>query len=286
MKLADRVYNILSQIEFLVFRGGGGGEFLSSLIYKYSNSYHNEEVVTSSNTTLNKTSIYYPSFFSEIANSPQQNANILNILSQLKEEYITEAEDFLSRRDKFIARMHYVNNTILINRSIFMLLDEKKWFDYAGLLVAYKNQLHTDDISIELNSHERKFGIIFGDKEVATRKIINYMASNNLEKISSLKLSLIYSNKLDIDEVLVSDIQDLYFKYGNIVHGEHEYYRNAMLRKPWKKIINFSNIFTKGYLEDIFDISGDEFHEELLTWHEKNLILLESKGIDIAEFKS
>jgi hypothetical protein len=48
----------------------------------------------------------------------------------------------------------------------------------------------------------------------------------------------------------------------------------------------FRSIFTKGYLEDIFDISGGEFHEELLTWHEKNLILLESKGIDIAEFKS
>ena len=94
MQTIERVYNILSRCDFLVYRGGAGGEFLSYLIYKYSNSYRNNEIKDSFHD-LNKTIIEYPRFFKELAESPQQEKNILYTLSLLQEDCISEAEDFL-----------------------------------------------------------------------------------------------------------------------------------------------------------------------------------------------
>jgi hypothetical protein len=41
-------------------------------------------------------------------------------------------------------------------------------------------------------------------------------------------------------------------------------------------IIQMSKMFEKGYLEDIFNIPGNDFHKDLMTWHERNLLLISS----------
>jgi hypothetical protein len=40
------------------------------------------------------------------------------------------------------------------------------------------------------------------------------------------------------------------------------------------KKIKMSKMFDKGYLEEIFNIDSDNFHNELMTWHENNLRLI------------
>ena len=46
------------------------------------------------------------------------------------------------------------------------------------------------------------------------------------------------------------------------------------------KIIQMSKMFQQGYLEDIFDIKDNNFHKDLILWHEKNLRLIEKdRGI-------
>jgi hypothetical protein len=45
-------------------------------------------------------------------------------------------------------------------------------------------------------------------------------------------------------------------------------------------VIDYDKIFTKGYLEEIFDIRGDEFHAELIQWHEDNLKLMQEFNMD------
>jgi hypothetical protein len=54
--------------------------------------------------------------------------------------------------------------------------------------------------------------------------------------------------------------------------------------------ILMSQMFKKGYLEEMFNIKGDEFHKELIRWHRKNVRLVneyrkrknyEEKGISI-----
>ena len=287
MQTIERVYNILSRCDFLVYRGGAGGEFLSYLIYKYSNSYRNNEIKDSllSFHDVNKTIIEYPQFFKKLAELPQQEKNILYTLPLLQEDCISEAEYFLERHKKFIIRMHYVNSPILINRSIYILLDNKNCFDYAGLLLACKNQILIEQISMMSTEHEKKYSLVIDNKDDTIRKIINYMESNNLKTISALALSIIFLSKLDINEILESNINDLYFKYGHINFSNFEHYYSIFSPKPFKKIINFSDIFVKGILEDIFDIDDDMFRVELLNWHENNLALLGNNGVDHSQFK-
>ena len=49
-------------------------------------------------------------------------------------------------------------------------------------------------------------------------------------------------------------------------------------------IIKYSNLFDKGYLEDMFDIESDDFHTKLIQWHNDNLKLMSDNEFDISRY--
>lgn len=280
----DRLYKIVTNINYLMFRGGAGGEMLTSLIYKYSNTYKNN-IESRYQDDINKTSINYHRLFAEITNLPQQNVSMSDLSARVLEEDIVEAESFLESNKNFLIRLHYINYRPILNRSYFLLLDDERWFDYAGLLVSFKNMFTKTEALNCLQSQDRKFGRELKEKELAMEKISEYMLKNNTDRISSIKLHLIHTNFSEIDEILETGILELYNKHKEFIHGKFDIYLNRMSAKPVKKIVNYSNIFKRGYLEEIFDISNPSFHEELVQWHAGNLKLLSENGIDAEIFK-
>lgn len=281
----ERILSILSQLDYLMFRGGSGGEFISSLIFKYSNTYKNPDVLSSYQNEVNKTEIHYPHFFGVICNLPQQNANLTEYFGNTSDEDLIEAEEFLTKYPRFLIRTHYTNHQLLLDNTFFLLLDEERWFEYAGLLAALKNQCSIADIPYIFNFRNFKLNKRLSDEELLKTKIVESMQQNGLEKISIFQSDILHSSLASIDEVINTSIPMLYQKYKYAIHGDYETYVNAMKRKNVKKIINFSNIFNKGYLEDIFDVTDPSFHEGLMNWHEKNLNLLQENGIDVSRFR-
>ena len=279
-----RLYKIISSIDYLMFRGGSGGEFLTSSIYKYSNRYKNN-ITSLYQDNTNKTVINYLRLFSEISNLPQQNISLTDLSTRISEQDITDAEVFLEAHKNLLVRLHYTNYEPILNQSYFLLLDNEKWFDYAGLLVSFKNIYSKNEILEYFVLQDRKFGRKLQEKELLVEKVLNFMSDNNIDKISTIKLHLIHMLSSDVDKILESSISELYSKYRYFIHGDFEEYSKAMKQKPFKKIINYSEIFKKGYLEEIFDINSPLFHEELMQWHENNLKLLAHNGVDIELFR-
>jgi hypothetical protein len=71
------------------------------------------------------------------------------------------------------------------------------------------------------------------------------------------------------------------FKYLNYIKDLSFIKINMHFKKfKFEEVENFatpilmSQMFKKGYLEEMFNIEGDEFHKELIRWHRKNVRLV------------
>lgn len=291
----SRTMNLLkSPMHFLMFRGGSGGEFLSKQIYKYSNKHSANGVTLNSNEELNKTTVTYPSFFNRLINVQKRNPDTLKtMLSGTSESELFEAEEYLKSfgDNTPLFRCHYINDDYYRSRSYFIFLDNVKWWNYAGALVSIKNREQVSGeipLNVFLSNFYKRFYTIkdYVNEEIAIKQFLIGFPEKELTDAHLI----IASNKQareshSVEELLNYDIKTLYQEYNTVLHGDYADYDRIVKRDKFMKLINYSNYFDKGYLEDIFEIESDLFHDELIAWHEKNLELLSANGFDIEEFK-
>ena len=111
---------------------------------------------------------------------------------------------------------------------------------------------------------------------------IEFVTVGHLEIVKESKA---VTGELDMNVFLRLSSAELFNQYNRITF---KYYSKPWNFLDWEdkiakrvNVIDYDKIFTKGYLEEIFDIQGDEFHNELIQWHEDNLALIKDAGIDL-----
>lgn len=209
-----------NQFDFLLYNNGAGGEFLSSLISRYSPSY---------NFPLNGsydlygrfiTNIYFLSniFSDEIKYTGKINVNdliqlvyaeldckgkLINKFINFKSDYLI-LDEHLNKLDKVLIRAHHIDYRYMTsNNTYYIYPDTKYWQKYRYGLCRLK--LYKKDCPIEIAKSE----FTYSEKQIS-----------------------------------------------------------------FTKKIPMSKMFHKGFLENLFNITNDTFHEELIVWHDKNLNLL------------
>jgi len=211
-----------NQFDFLLYNNGAGGEFLSSLISKYSPFY---------NLPLNGTYDSYGRF-------------ILNVYF---------LSNIFSGGTKYTGTVDVTNLVNLIYQEI----------DYKGNLINKINNFRSDYLALDL--HLNNLGRVL----VRAHHIDNrYMNSKNTYFIYPdteywheyrYKLCRLKLHKKNYPE--------------NIAKSKF-FYSDEQI--SFTKKIPMSKMFNKGFLEEIFNIQSNDFHKELLIWHNKNLNLLKN----------
>lgn len=292
--MRDRIRKLLTKpMHFLIYRGGAGGEFLSKQVYKYSNIYRNDFVSSQNLESVNKTLITYPNFFNSMMSIPQNTDNIAEAIELIEnEDNLTEAEEYLKNYPSVpLFRGHYIDNMYFRYRSLFVFLDEERWWHYAGLLVTLKNKFTRITLTHpSIGAHYIRHDLWnnFMRDELSVTQIKNFMDAHDLLDLSNIYLKIAMDENIrdttTVEDILNCDVYTLYNNYHSTLYGDYSLYQK-IIGKPFMKIIKFSNYFDKGYLEDIFKIDSNNFHDELMEWHEKNLELMSINGVNISQFK-
>lgn len=309
----ELILNVLSKypVYYLMFRGGSGGEFLTNLISKYSTKFRKNGFTNISVTAENRTLIELPSFFHLVNHcnitSESPMSDLIEVLKakhdflkyDLKKS-INEAITYLNQDEKPpLFRCNILSSSYFTKDNTYLLLaDDEKWYRYIGTLLFLKDPgvehyCQNDQDRIKFFEYDRCRYI--NDTELSTllKDGLDWVLKNKVSKICGMQTDTItymrYDKSITFEEIFNSTPIDLYNKYFYKIMGNFERYSNYQipsLRQRGVTIINYSNIFTKGYLEEIFDIDyNSEFHEQLIDWHEKNLSIMDAFGFDSTLYK-
>ena len=303
MSALERIKNILysDNLEFFMYRGGGGGDRLMALVYEYSEKYKNNSIkILTSELENNKHHVEYPhilKIFADLYPAAKTlfppEIFILNILIKQQlhiEEEIAAAEDFL--KENQILRLHRNYNDIFKNRTVFQFLDSPDWFDYAGLLAQFKLKISVSDLFSYAENLRTRMKYIENYSLTDIQELYNSLIEQNITKISTITLQAL-NNKLIKDKYTIKGLSmlstaDLYYIYhtvGTNPHGKwEEHAKYAKDTTHCFNVYNFSESLKSNRLNDIYEINDPAFNEKLLEWHENNLELLSINNVNCSPY--
>lgn len=313
----QEIQNILfdNPRHFLMADGGEGMEFLSALISKYSNNYSNVNVHT---TDKNRSQVKIPWFYHILSNMITHNTStdkmIIDLHNLLLEhgQYVTENKNTLGKNPETIdecinnvklyhasldklplIKTHFSNSDYFNKTNTFFIFpNEYKWFEYKWSLW-YTKVWTTDLYKIDFDwvFHTRKtMFLLEGESVSAYDRLLTLVKDKKMEFLPEgyvAYLDLADPN-IDLDGYLDIPISEL---YNRVLTSLPERYTKWVSRITEMgtlnklNIIEYDKIFQKGYLENMFDITSDSFHDELLNWHNKNLALMTKYNLDIEQYK-
>jgi hypothetical protein len=303
-------------IYYLMYPGGTGGEFLSNLISIYSNKFRSKVSENIKVDDKNRTFVWLLPFFQTVAScrlkSPSDIINgIDELINVLKEQHnflnlnikvsTSQAINYLTKEEKPpLLRCHVSTNSYFHNNNTYLILaDNKKWHEYKEILIFLKALLNkhycpTDNEKIKFFEYERSTSISnLGLYNIYT-DALEWTIKNNISDLYGIQLDVIkhtylLKNKItaSFQEIFSTDPITLFKKYNHVMCDfESEYnFRYSRFNGKVISIIKYSKIFKKGYLEKMFNIESDEFHEKLIEWHERNLELMSINNFDHTKYK-
>jgi hypothetical protein len=289
---------------YLIYRGGSGGEFLSYLISKYSPKFRK---IASKKLAkdVNRTHIHLPNFFESLSrarsNSLTQSDLITELLTQFRNrnenvKHITEeAVNFLnSDTAPLLIRCHMTTNPYFnVNNSYWVLADNEVWHNYAGILLFIK-VLNTEHHINSLDDVQKIFTVHLDGSANDSKRYnnikngMNWAIQNNVKTITGIQTSIIawgmdLDNTLTYNEIFNSTPIEVYKKYAQL-HSYNEYVDLNQVIIDKGNLIRYSNLFVKGYLEEMFSINSNSFHNELIGWHNNNLDLMSEFNFDTTPY--
>ena len=277
--------------EFLMYRGGSGGEFLMKNILKYSKKYINPPTVLHNNLELNRTVYQVPEFFDLL--SMKTPANIISYSELLEhvlndpeysDDVLTEAIDYQSKGKNLLIRCHTNYNEYFHNKTYYIHWGDARWFNYTGILYAIKVVSDSESIIKRIKHKSLKFDDV--DTNTKIEPIIDYIKNSGLSMVNNIRFDVLTNkliqNKPSIEYVFTAPIDELYRRYSLYLIrtplirsvAVDQYLAGNMV------FIDYRKFFSKGYLEDIFEINDNGFNEELLEWHDRNLALMSKFNFD------
>jgi hypothetical protein len=244
-------------------------------------------------------------FYFTLANAITHDPNVDHLINYLYDSFIInkqeDIESCLKNAKLFhenlskppLLRTHY-SNCDYFNRTNtwYLYIDDYKWHEYKWSLWYIKNWNNV----ISKNDFQRVFyskkthHILANNSTLLFDRLLEMVEKENLEQLNEGYISFLdyVPNDYDLTNHLTTPLLDLFYKVKPFIIVD---YQNIQTRLDKAKtlskvnILKYSNIFTKGYLEEIFAIISDDFHTELINWHEKNLVLLSKYNFDITPYK-
>jgi hypothetical protein len=279
-----------------MYRHGAGGEFLASQVYQYSTKFKNTSI--SSVTNKNNKTIADASDFHVALNSSSFKllktsddliqAITTNILKQkdpisLLDQTITTLDLLNNQGTKFLFRIHELPHEYFYNKTFLVYSIQNKWRDYWNKLYFIKGSYNLTALQA-LNST----GVKENYNSNLIKDLIEYCQENNIEEVNQNHFQdiIMYRlNKSQIEKLLKYPLSNTYdMKHINFLVSD-SFLNSTTFDFDNYRTISYPRYFEKGYLEDKFEINSNEFHDNLIEWHEKNLQLLSKNGFDITEFK-
>ena len=304
LRKIEHVLDLAKTQDWLQFPGGSGGEFFALHISKYSSIYENLTHLTTVNKE-NRTIIELPKFFKLMASVPAMSGNLndlydgiirdAQILKLDLNKELDIAENFIKNK-KYLLRVHYsVNDYFNKQNSFAVIPDNELWLEYTSLMLVIKAcsyridynlaSIYFDEYTIKNNKDRKKYDdalkwmldnnqteIYFGH-----RYCIEY-----LEEIGSYK-DIFAMSLVDIYNFFFNKIKEKPLPSCPVYHNNFIQESKDMLTGK-VNVIEYTKIFDKGYLENMFNINNPMFHQELLEWHTKNISLIKSYGFETDKF--
>lgn len=291
---------------YLMYRGGSGGEFLSDLIAEYSGKFRKfdpkrKQVIKHTNRTL----LRLPSFYQSVSAVRTRSSNFDNFLMDIYNihkfnniDIHTSANDAIAFLKEHTSpplfRTHISFNPYFTKHNAHMILvDTENWYDYKEILIFLKAHTPIEcNSSIELtNVFNYELGSSINNVVVHTllNNALEWTIKNNIKTLSSIQIDTVKLMALDptitFEDIFYNTPLDVFKKYNHIDNTFLDYYNFVEPKmKNQVNIIKYSNLFDKGYLEDMFDIESDEFHTKLIQWHDANLKLMLENKFDISRY--
>ena len=293
----QRVKYILDMPQhYLMYRGGAGGEFLASQVYQYSTKFKNTSI--SSVTNKNNKTIADVNEFHRAINSAsfkllKSSDDLIqsittNILKQkdpifLLDKTITTLDLLNEQGTELLFRIHELPHEYFYNKTFLVYSTQNKWRDYWNKLYFIKGSYNLTALQA-LNST----GVREDYNSNLIKDLIEYCKENNIKEVNQNHFHdiIMYRlNKSQIEKLLKYPLNNTYeMKHINFLVGD-SFLNSSTFDFDNYRTISYSRYFEQGYLEDKFEIDSNEFHDNLIEWHEKNLKLLSTNGFDITEFK-
>lgn len=293
-------------IYYLMYKGGSGGEFLSNLISEYSSLFKKYPKANLHVDENNRSFVKIPKLFQLVGadkSMTQVSDPIDTLIHKIKKnagkdlKYIVQDSiRYLNSDSKPpLFRCHLSTNKYFGKNTYLILADNEHWHDYAQSLLFLKvaNKLYsctTDSEKIKLFEYEleavnnpKTYQCLIDGREYIIKNKINAVYEQHLFTIQLMP----FVPELTLEYIFSTDPIELHKKYYKFQNSYKDIYQifEPIYSKNNSTIIQYSNIFQKGYLEKIFQIDSDEFHIELLKWHEKNLELMSKYNFEYTKYK-
>jgi hypothetical protein len=299
---------------YIMYPGGAGGELLCNLISTYSNKFRNYNSIEIWVTDSNRTIITLPTFFQILSlcrlqyNHINELSSIDDLVSSIKNQHIClghnlkekidEAINFLNENENPpLFKSHISTNMYFTNNNTYLIWpDNQKWHTYKEILLFLKvlNSKYyapTEARKIKFFEYERRANVNNVPLFNLYSSALEWVIKNDISELYEIQLSMVElmlsDHTLTFKQIFNTDPTNLFKKYKDKINDfqSQSYFIYSKLNDKVKTVIQYSKIFEKGYLEKIFDIVSDQFHEKLIEWHQRNLELMSKNGFDYTEYK-
>ena len=248
----DALHN--NQVTFILYETGAGGEFLLWLISKYSSN----------------------NYFEPIRQKEDNNRSfiITNFLCRYFLERMPDAGGKFGMGSEIGVGLSHKPIHVITESDICVkhkfITAERILFEQQNIL-PWCTRVFKEGKMLELDTHLNNKGRIIIPAHLLFTK---YMNRYNTFLIKRDK----FKHKHYIKDLSFIKITK---------HFKHFTFEEAA---KFATPILMSQMYNKGYLEEMFNIEGDEFHKELISWHRENVRLVneyrkrknyEEKGISI-----
>jgi hypothetical protein len=291
---------------FLQFPPGAGGEFIAKTVIEYSQRYKKTESYM--DLESNRTTVVIPKLYKLLA-SAEVNLLTLSILSNSLakdsdmhghdiDAIIKEAEEYNDYGNALnLIRIHHSTCEIFNKENTFSIVpDNDKWTAYCNILRGIKalgKELEPIEVvPVYINEFRRgRNASKLGFTEKFYEDAIEWVLTKRPKVLHGHIFCLAYIEEIgSFDNLFAMTIQDIIsFLKDKPANGTFNILRMKYdFLKPLTERYNtiyMSKMFDDDYVAEIFDISNPEINKTLQDWHNTNLKLIASYGIDLENFK-
>ena len=309
MTTAEKIYRFFETYNtqhFLQFPPGAGGEFIAKTVIEHSNRYKKTESFMDSES--NRTTVIIPRLYKLLASAEVRLPTLTDLSNALASDcemhghdidvIIKEAEEYNDYGSSLnLIRIHHSTCEIFNKSNTFSIYpDNERTMIYCNILRTIKamgKQFDTPDI-VPIYINEFKRGNInkFPVRERLYEDAIEWVITNRpnvihghiyclpfIDKLANGKFESLFN--LTIQEII--DFLKLQPQQGTTNMLRISYKFLDVLSERYNTIF-MSKMFEPGYLTGKFGFENKDVDVILQNWHQTNLDLIKSYGIDLNTF--
>lgn len=280
-------------IDYMMYPGGTGGEFISAKINEYSRKYQRLDYHTEPD--LNRSIVSNTQMLSSITFCRSNTDDPDDIYRLMIKEMLERNETLeysiskiynLVQNRKFMFRVHLASNPFFNTDNTWGLYtDKEEWWEYSNYMRHIKVYGRVAPKELVLDSL-RLFFKLTDTEKARFEEFTSLLEERGMTTVKEGHAQIITNDKLfkevgDIKAVLEMSNLDMMPVF-NLLYGKWEI-KSDVNKKMLKNVnvINLSEIFNQGYLSNMLDIAQEHaFLAELRNWHKTNVILMKRNGFD------